>query len=253
MISDGCSGDELIAFPLTAEQANHLRQHMFQLGHDVDATDDLPQKLYDVVVWVEQDNDLPLDTAGRHLVHRVLVAAPVANIPVANIPVANIPVANILEAEDALSAFGSAMAARGMRDAETGRVYSEAEADAILVRHYGDDERRDHFDERFAALKAGGWRETVDDEALREIFDVLAGYAVALIGLNGGWRDATEDSASVFLRAGKDRAGAIGKEIHAKYGFDGMVFVHDTLNDILAWGSGRELEFAWDGIGAWRC
>ena len=57
VFSDDCSGDEVVAFPLTAEQVNQLRKHMYQLGRDVEAIEDLPQKLYDVAIWVEKNID----------------------------------------------------------------------------------------------------------------------------------------------------------------------------------------------------
>jgi len=187
-------------------------------------------------------NDLPLNTADQRLVHRVLLAAVEEG---------------LWEAGDALAAFENAMATQEMRDAGYSLEGNDDILDAGSDEEGGDmepdDERREKFDERFNALKAESWHDLIDDDGLCKVFDVLSDYIVALIELNGGWREATEDCASVFLRAGKDEAIRIGNEIHAKYGFDGMLFVHDTVSQILARGSGRELEFAWDGIGSWRC
>ena len=68
VFSDDCSGDEVVAFPLTAEQVNQLRKHMYQLGRDVEAIEDLPQKLYDVAIWVEKKTSITISHANHGII-----------------------------------------------------------------------------------------------------------------------------------------------------------------------------------------
>lgn len=55
-----------------------------------------------------------------------------------------------------------------------------------------------------------------------------------------------------FLGAGEEESRKIGQKINASHGFDGMVYVCESIRDELGQVAYRQLEAAWDGIGKWR-
>lgn len=55
-----------------------------------------------------------------------------------------------------------------------------------------------------------------------------------------------------FLGSGEKKSREIGMKINASLGFDGMVYICESIRSELGQVAYRQLEAAWDGIGMWR-
>jgi hypothetical protein len=58
-------------------------------------------------------------------------------------------------------------------------------------------------------------------------------------------------SATTFLTTHREHAKEIGCDVHERFGFEGMLFVHGAIRSKLGLAAARELEFAWSGVGTW--
>jgi hypothetical protein len=77
-------------------------------------------------------------------------------------------------------------------------------------------------------------------------------FVIRLLQANGGWLEPNELRASNFLGSGRGETRAVGTDIHAVYGFGGMLAVHEIIASMLPDGAARELEAAWSRIGEWQ-
>jgi hypothetical protein len=114
------------------------------------------------------------------------------------------------------------------------------------------DTKRRRFADFVAGMADGRLRVRIKDEDDKVVFDATP-FVLELVRANGGWHEPDEFAASKFLTEGKERVRKVGKDVYDRFGHHGMVAVHDVIQGLLPDGAARELEFAWDGIGDWKC
>lgn len=80
----------------------------------------------------------------------------------------------------------------------------------------------------------------------------VTGLVVDLLRANGGWQEANEDRASLFLNEGRGAAREVGQKLDAIGGWAAMSAMSEIVTLLLGGVAARELSAAWDGIGQWR-
>lgn len=114
------------------------------------------------------------------------------------------------------------------------------------------DTKRRRFADFVAGMSDGRLRVRIKDDAGKVVFDATD-FVLGLVRANGGWHEPDEFAASKFLNEGRDQTRKVGEMVFERYGHPGMIAVHDVIETLLPEGAARELEFAWDGIGDWKC